>query len=397
MGPAAALAFARQHLGEDEIRDQSKLQDFFRKEGVSVNPRTTAWCAGFVNASLKEAGITGPGGGKSLAAADFVKYGTNVEPKDIQPGDIGVVRGTSSGTGREGKHVGFLTGETRMVNGRLQAKMLGGNQGGTVSGKGGVSEQWRDVSQLHLRRPPAPSDSPEGRAVAAGPTGGGGSGADRQAIAAGAGGKVDPGALNERLQGLIKGSKLEGYMPPDAAKYGFKSGSAAEWAGLMTGMAGKESGYKAGLVGDVGHFGSGSRGLFQLSAQDAITYGLQRTPFTAEQLADPDFNARMAVKIAEKRALKGGVGGKGGMADYWAGHNKPGSYLARGEVPAGTDRIDTAVNGGAGMKAEGTVNVHVHAPRGTKTAADSDGMFQNTNIKNYRQMQPTTEPIVGPG
>jgi hypothetical protein len=152
-------------------------------------------------------------------------------------------------------------------------------------------------------------------------------------LTAGARGAVDPGALHARLRELISGSKLAGYLPPDAAKYGFKTGSAEEWAGLMSGIAGRESGNKAGARGDSG----GSHGLFQLSPQDAITYGIQKTPFTAEQLADPDFNARMAVVIAEKRALQGGVGGSGGMADYWAGHGKPTSYLAQGRVQAGKD------------------------------------------------------------
>jgi uncharacterized protein (TIGR02594 family) len=166
MGPSQALAYARQHLGEDEIRDQGKLQSFFRSKNININPATTAWCAAFVNANLAEAGIKGTG---SLAAGSFTKYGTAVKPGEVQPGDIGVVRGTSSRTGVEGQHVGFLTGESRTNprTGALEYKMLGGNQGGTASGQGGVSEQWRSASSLHLRRPPSPTGQPvsgEGRA-----------------------------------------------------------------------------------------------------------------------------------------------------------------------------------------------------------------------------------------
>jgi len=154
LGPAAALAIARRHLGEHEIADQTKLSQFFRDQGIRVNPRTVPWCAAFVNAGLKAAGIKGTG---SLAAGSFTNYGTAVPMGEVQPGDIGVVRGRSPRTGIEGRHVGFLTGETRMVNGRLQYKMVAGNE------RDGVRETWRDARSLHTRRPPAPEG---GRAVA---------------------------------------------------------------------------------------------------------------------------------------------------------------------------------------------------------------------------------------
>jgi uncharacterized protein (TIGR02594 family) len=178
LGPQAALAFARQHLGEDEIADRSKLSAFFRSKGVNVDPATTAWCAGFINANLQSAGVKGTG---SLVAGSFTRWGAPVEGGAVQPGDVGVVRGTSPRTGIEGKHVGFITGETRMGRGGLEVKMLGGNQPGTVSRRGGVSEQWYPASRLHIRRAtereyrampdagaapspssqPAPSPSPE--------------------------------------------------------------------------------------------------------------------------------------------------------------------------------------------------------------------------------------------
>ena len=155
-----------------------------------------------------------------------------------------------------------------------------------------------------------------------------------EALKANAKGFVDKGALQGRLQELIKGSPLEGMKPEDAARFGIKTGSATEWASLMSEMAGKESSYKTTEVGDIGHFGSGSRGLFQLSQQDAITYGLQKTPFTKEQLADPDFNSRMAVAIMAKRVAAGGIAGPKGAASYWGGYGKPGSYLSRGDIRA---------------------------------------------------------------
>jgi hypothetical protein len=107
-------------------------------------------------------------------------------------------------------------------------------------------------------------------------------------------------------------------VPADAARYGIKTGSAGEWANFMSQLAGKESSYNPAAHGDVGRFGgAGSHGLFQLSPQDALIYGLQDRPFSLDQLRDPDFNARTAVAIAAKRVAAGGIGGPEGMAKYW--------------------------------------------------------------------------------
>lgn len=157
LGAKAALEFARQHLGEDEIRDRGRLQSFFASKGIKVDPAVTSWCADFVNANLASAGIKGTG---SPAAGSFTKYGTGITADQVRAGDIGVVRGISPRTGQEGTHVGQLTGNTRMGPRGLEVEMLGGNQGGTVSGKGGVSLQWRLASSLHLRRPPEPTQQP---------------------------------------------------------------------------------------------------------------------------------------------------------------------------------------------------------------------------------------------
>jgi hypothetical protein len=139
VGPAAALAIARQHLNEDEIRDEGKLSAWFAKKGIKISPRTTAWCAAFVNASLADAGMKGTG---SLAAASFYKYGKGVKGP-VQTGDIAVWP----------HHVAMLTGETRQGPGGTEYQVIGGNQGGTISGQGGVSYNWRSASGMTLRRP----------------------------------------------------------------------------------------------------------------------------------------------------------------------------------------------------------------------------------------------------
>jgi hypothetical protein len=140
IGPKAALAIARQHLNEDEIRDEGKLSAFFATKGIKISPRTTAWCAAFVNTTLGQAGVKGTG---SLAAASFYKYGSAVKD-GAQAGDIAVWP----------HHVAMLTGETRTgPGGQQQFQVIGGNQGGTVSGQGGVTYSWRNYSGATFRRP----------------------------------------------------------------------------------------------------------------------------------------------------------------------------------------------------------------------------------------------------
>jgi hypothetical protein len=133
------LAIARSHLTEDEIRDEKKLSSFFNKHGFKISPRTTAWCAVFVNSTLDQAGMSGTG---SMAAASFYKYGKGVKGP-TQAGDIAVWP----------HHVAMLTGETRIADGRQQYQVIGGNQGGTVSGKGGVTYSWRNAAGMTVRRP----------------------------------------------------------------------------------------------------------------------------------------------------------------------------------------------------------------------------------------------------
>ena len=216
-------------------------------------------------------------------------------------------------------------------------------------------------------------------------------------LTAGARGAVDPGALHSRLRELVSQSSLAGFMPADAAKYGFKTGSAEEWAGLMSGIAGRESGNRAGATGDSG----GSHGLFQLSPQDAITYGLQKTPFTAAQLADPDFNARAAVAIAAIRAHAGGVGGAEGMAKYWAGHGKASSYLAQGQVQAGHDTAEARkIIDEQSKTAERTGTVKAHVDFGEfwkKAKEESTSVFKVLKVPSTRQNASVREGANVPG
>lgn len=154
--------------------------------------------------------------------------------------------------------------------------------------------------------------------------------------------KVDPTWLRSYLAQRIAQSPLAGTVPSDGARYGIRTGAPGEWADMMARLAYHESGLKNSTVGDVGHFGSGSRGLFQLSVGDAPTYGLNGgRPFTHDQLADPRANADAAVSIAS--ALVGKTGSiQGGMGRYWG-------PVQRGWTPGGGRDRALGFGEGSGM------------------------------------------------
>ena len=127
-------------------------------------------------------------------------------------------------------------------------------------------------------------------------------------LTADARGNVNPDNMRNYVANKISQSKLNGFVPIDGAKYGITTGSPAEWANFITGLAYHESGLNTHNVGDVGQFGSGSRGLLQLSVGDAQTYGLNGgQPFTHEQLADPTTNTDAALRIIESLVNKNGM------------------------------------------------------------------------------------------
>ena len=112
------LVKAQKYLGLSEIRDRSVLRIF-----LGIDPKTTPWCAAFVNAVLKEAGIKGTG---SNLARSFLRWGVPVEGTP-ELGDIIVFkRGNSSWQG----HVGFVCGVDSNDDTRIT--VLGGNQSDKV-------------------------------------------------------------------------------------------------------------------------------------------------------------------------------------------------------------------------------------------------------------------------
>ena len=155
-GPAGAVsaagdpvAVASTVLGENEVQNQVDLERYLAAGGVHVNPQALPWCAGFVNATLAQAGVRGTG---SLMAGSFASWGQPVDPLVVQSGDIGEYR--------SGAHVGFLTGATRIGDtGEEEVQLLAGNEfyasrygtpGRSQYGK--VGEHWMPASELNIRR-----------------------------------------------------------------------------------------------------------------------------------------------------------------------------------------------------------------------------------------------------
>jgi hypothetical protein len=155
-GSGDAVGFGQQYLGMNEYSDTQKLAAML---GADPRGKSNAWCARFVNKSLAAAGGQGTG---SAVANSFQRWGSSVNPSDVKRNDV-LLQTHGLGYNQPGGHVGLATGETRMQNGRLQVKMLAGNDGDSVR------EHWIDVdNNLMVRR--GNSGVPQGLTDKVGPS-----------------------------------------------------------------------------------------------------------------------------------------------------------------------------------------------------------------------------------
>lgn len=144
MMPNKAYLLAVAEIGTVEWSngDNPKILEYFRDAGhPEIRNDETAWCAAFVGAMLKRAGLKNTG---RLTARSYLEWGVGVSVKDMQQGDICVIRrGDSAWQG----HVFFVH---KFENGRLWG--LGGNQRNSVN----IQEFAIDSSILGVRRLPPP-------------------------------------------------------------------------------------------------------------------------------------------------------------------------------------------------------------------------------------------------
>lgn len=105
--------------------DNPKVVAYFKDSGnAGVKNDETAWCAAFVGAMLKRAGVKGTG---KLNARSYLDWGVPVERKDAKEGDVVVFkRGTSTWEG----HVAFFVKDNKTT-----LSVLGGNQSNAVNVK----------------------------------------------------------------------------------------------------------------------------------------------------------------------------------------------------------------------------------------------------------------------
>ena len=120
------ISTAIPYLGYAERTHRNELQEL-----TGVDPVRTEWCAAFINSVLEESGIEGSASVSNypLTARSFLKWGVDVDSKDIAIGDIVVFpRGNQGWQG----HVGIYF-KTVVVNDVEWYYILGGNQQNKVS------------------------------------------------------------------------------------------------------------------------------------------------------------------------------------------------------------------------------------------------------------------------
>jgi uncharacterized protein (TIGR02594 family) len=125
--------------------DNPKVVAYFKDSGnPGVMDDETAWCAAFVGAMLRRAGVKSTG---ALNARSYLDWGTPVDRKNAQPGDVVVFRrGNSSWQG----HVAFFVKDRGAL-----IEVLGGNQSNAVNVKG-----YQAAALLGIRRPPKATAKP---------------------------------------------------------------------------------------------------------------------------------------------------------------------------------------------------------------------------------------------
>ncbi|WP_340671100.1 phage tail tape measure protein [Bradyrhizobium ottawaense] len=139
-GTGDALSWTDKFMGMNEYTDTKVLAAAL---GGDVRGKSNAWCARFVNKALESAGGKGTG---SAVANSFQRWGSAVDPSKVLRNDV-LLQTKGLGYNQPGGHVGLATGETRMVNGKLQLKMRAGNDNDSVR------EHWIDADKnLMVRR-----------------------------------------------------------------------------------------------------------------------------------------------------------------------------------------------------------------------------------------------------
>lgn len=192
MSDASAVRLASTMVG----KSRTDSLDYLKAGGY--NNKGEAWCAEFVNSTLKQTGGTGSG---AATANSFQKWGTQIDPTKVQAGDV-VVQTRGKGPGEVGGHVGIATG----VYQHGQIEMIAGNSGGAVK------KYFVPVNgQLQVRRGSGGSgNNPKTPEATRDPSAGNAAGAARASNPSSTDATPSPGANSAASAGAGRGSVVEG-------------------------------------------------------------------------------------------------------------------------------------------------------------------------------------------
>lgn len=132
----------------------ANVREYLQKGGVNLNPTQAAWCAAFVDSTLRQHGFQRLSEDVNRnVATNYAQLGTPVTGQ-VRAGDIGVLM-RGHGVGSTGGHVTMLTG--REKDGKVET--IEGNVGGT-KGNRVVGKKWEPRNKMVIRRPEEEGDKP---------------------------------------------------------------------------------------------------------------------------------------------------------------------------------------------------------------------------------------------
>jgi hypothetical protein len=113
-GDPAAVAESVEGLRDRDPEGHRKLMEYLRTGGHGMDPADKNWCASFVSASLHHAGVKDiPQDQGGDIATKYMKWGTAVDPKDVQRGDVMIGGTQGHRPGDLGGHMAIVTGPVK--------------------------------------------------------------------------------------------------------------------------------------------------------------------------------------------------------------------------------------------------------------------------------------------
>jgi hypothetical protein len=125
---AVSLAAAQQGV------NSAAIGDYLHNGGNNLDPQTNAWCAAFVDSTLRQVGMPQLADGLNRnVATNYARWGEPETPGQVQPGDV-VVNTRGLNPGETGGHVGIATGAPITPGGGIPA-IAGNAPGRRVAGQ----------------------------------------------------------------------------------------------------------------------------------------------------------------------------------------------------------------------------------------------------------------------